>query len=130
MDAATQLSLTATEVVAAIRSGALGAQDHVRTLLAHAHRHADLAALIHIDETDALAAAARIDRSVAAREPLPAHAGLPILVNGCGAPPQALPTRLSRLAMSSACSSSSASTSSSMRRVVGSCSPTKRIISR
>jgi Asp-tRNA(Asn)/Glu-tRNA(Gln) amidotransferase A subunit family amidase len=46
------------------------------------------------------------------------------------APPQVLPTRFSRLAMSSACSSSSARTSSSMRRVVGSCSPTKRIISR
>jgi mandelamide amidase len=80
MDAATQLSLTATEVVAAIRSGALGAQDHVRTLLAHAHRHADLAALIHVDEADALEAAARIDRQVAAGEPLPALAGLPILV--------------------------------------------------
>jgi mandelamide amidase len=80
MDTPRQLELTATETVAAIRSGALTATALVTTLLARARAQSDLDAMILLTEDDALAAAARVDAAVKAGGALPPLAGLPIVV--------------------------------------------------
>ena len=80
MDPSRQLELTATETVAAIRSGALTATALVTTLLARARAQGELNAMILLTEADALAAAARVDAAVKAGGALPPLAGLPIVV--------------------------------------------------
>ncbi|CAB3750338.1 indoleacetamide hydrolase [Paraburkholderia solisilvae] len=75
-----QLALTASEAVAAIRTGKLRATDYVATLLARAAALASLNALTVLNMEGALAAAQRIDAlspDEKARLPL---AGLPIVV--------------------------------------------------
>lgn len=76
---AEQLALTATEAVAAIRSGRLSAELYVTTVLARADALRDLNALIAIDRDGALAAARAVDAQRAAGANLPPLAGLPIV---------------------------------------------------
>jgi mandelamide amidase len=75
-----QLDLSATEALAAIRDGSLTALAYMQTLIARARAQADLNALIFVDEAGALAAAARVDAARSSGAPLPALAGLPIVV--------------------------------------------------
>ncbi|MFM0339492.1 indoleacetamide hydrolase [Paraburkholderia fungorum] len=75
-----QLSLTATQAVAAIQSGRLKAADYIATLLARAAALSSLNALTTLDLDGALAAGQRIDAlTPEARAQLPL-AGLPIVV--------------------------------------------------
>ncbi len=75
-----QLALTATEAVAAIRSGRLSAETYVSTLLARAKQMTGLNAIITLNEAGALAAARAVDQRRQNGQALPALAGLPILV--------------------------------------------------
>jgi Asp-tRNA(Asn)/Glu-tRNA(Gln) amidotransferase A subunit family amidase len=75
-----QLELTATQVLAAYKTGSLTATDYVSTLIARAKALSELNAMIHIDETGALAAARQVDADRAAGKPLGALAGLPMVV--------------------------------------------------
>ena len=75
-----QLDLTATQAVAAIRSGELTAETYVRTLLARAEAQRDLNAMIAVDADGAIAAARRVDAARDAGRTLPRLAGLPIVV--------------------------------------------------
>eukprot|EP01133_Synstelium_polycarpum_P008084 gene8084-9495_t len=75
-----QLALSASDAVAAIANGNLGAVDYMHTLLAQARAQAGLNSLITLNADAALAAAARVDAARAAGQPLPPLAGLPIVV--------------------------------------------------
>jgi len=61
-----QLALSASDAVAAIANGSLGAADYMRTLLAQARAQAGLNSLITLNADAALAAAARVDAARAA----------------------------------------------------------------
>ena len=76
-----QLSLTATQAVAALKSGRLSATTYVTTLIARAKAVSDLNAMIVLDEAGALASAKQFDADRAAGKALGALAGLPIVVN-------------------------------------------------
>ena len=80
MSTSVQLALTASEAVAAIRSGQLSAEVYVTTLLARAQQLADLNSLISLDSAGALAAARRVDALRAGGATLAPLAGLPIVV--------------------------------------------------
>ncbi|WP_307718068.1 indoleacetamide hydrolase [Streptomyces sp. V4I23] len=80
MDCEEQLALTATEAVAAIRTGRLSAVAYVRTLLARAEALADLHLVITLNREGALAAAVEIDAARGAGRQLGPLAGLPLLV--------------------------------------------------
>lgn len=75
-----QLALTATQAVAAIRAGSMTAVAYTTTLLARAKALSDLNGMIALNESGALAAAAKVDADRAAGKTLPALAGLPIVV--------------------------------------------------
>ncbi len=75
-----QLALTATQAVAALKSGNLSATTYVTTLIARAKAVSDLNAMITLDEVGALAAAKQFDADRAAGKALGALAGLPIVV--------------------------------------------------
>lgn len=75
-----QLALTATQAVAALKSGSLSATTYVTTLIARAKAVSDLNAMITLDEVGALAAAKQFDADRAAGKALGALAGLPIVV--------------------------------------------------
>jgi len=75
-----QLALTATQAVAALKSGSLSATTYVTTLIARAKAVSDLNAMITLDEIGALAAAKQFDTDRAAGKTLGALAGLPIVV--------------------------------------------------
>jgi mandelamide amidase len=75
-----QLALTATQAVAALKSGSLSATTYVSTLIARAKAVSDLNAMITIDEIGAMAAAKQFDADRAAGRALGALAGLPIVV--------------------------------------------------
>lgn len=72
--------LSARRALDLIRAGELPAETYVRALLERARALADLNAFIHLDEAGALACARRVDADRAAGRPLPALAGLPIVV--------------------------------------------------
>lgn len=74
------VDLTATEVVAAIRSRRLGAEACVSALLARARALKDLNTWITLNEAGALAAARAIDAKVVAGQALPPLAGLPVII--------------------------------------------------
>lgn len=73
-------ALSARRALDLIRAGELSAEAYVRVLLDRAHARADLNAFIHLEEAGALQAARRVDADRAAGRPLPALAGLPIVV--------------------------------------------------
>jgi len=75
-----QLALTATQAVAALKSGRLSATSYVTTLIARAKSLSHLNAMIFIDEVGALAAAQKVDADRAAGKTLGALAGLPFVV--------------------------------------------------
>ncbi len=75
-----QLALTASQAIAAMQSGRLTSEAYVTTLIARADALADLHALIAINRTGALAAARAVDAMRKAGTPVPALAGLPIVV--------------------------------------------------
>ena len=75
-----QLTLTAVEAVAAIRSGQLLATDYVATLLARAAALETLNALTALNMEDALAEARRIDALPAADKARLPLCGLPVVV--------------------------------------------------
>jgi mandelamide amidase len=75
-----QLALTATQAVAALKSGRLSATAYVTTLIARAKSLSDLNAMIFIDEAGALAAAKQVDADRAAGKTMGALAGLPFVV--------------------------------------------------
>lgn len=75
-----QLGLTASQAVAALKSGLLSATTYVTTLIARAKSLSDLNAMITLDEVGALAAAKKFDADRAAGKALGALAGLPIVV--------------------------------------------------
>lgn len=75
-----QLALSASDAVAAIANGRLGAADYMHTLLAQARAQAGLNSLITLNAEAALDAAARVDAARAAGYALPPLAGLPIVV--------------------------------------------------
>ena len=68
------------QAVDAIRSGRIPAQTYMRTLIARAEQMKHLNAFITLNADGALAAAQKIDAMVAAGQPLPPLAGLPIVV--------------------------------------------------
>lgn len=78
--AAEQLAMSSSQAVAAIRSGRLSAEAYVSTLLARAEQLKDLNAFIVLDRVGAVAAARKIDALRGSGAPLPALAGLPIVV--------------------------------------------------
>jgi len=82
--------LSARRALDLIRAGELSAEAYVRALLERAHAHSGLNAFIHLDDAGALQAARRVDAERAAGRPLPALAGLPIVVkdniNTCDMP--------------------------------------------
>jgi indoleacetamide hydrolase len=80
MPTKTQLALTATQAVAAIKNGSLSAEAYVTTLLARAKQMQGLNAIITLNETGALNAARAVDAQRRSGGPLGALAGLPILV--------------------------------------------------
>lgn len=75
-----QLALTATQAVAALKSGSLSATTYVTTLIARAKAVSDLNAMIMLDEAGAMAAAKQFDADRAAGKSLGPLAGLPIVV--------------------------------------------------
>ena len=75
-----QLALTATQAVAALKSGSLSATTYVTTLIARAKAVSDLNAMITLDEAGAMAAAKQFDADRAAGKTLGPLAGLPIVV--------------------------------------------------
>ncbi len=75
-----QLALTATQAVAALKSGRLSATAYVTTLIARAKSLSDLNAMIFIDEAGALAAAKQVDADRAAGKTMGALAGLPFVI--------------------------------------------------
>ncbi|SFB00643.1 mandelamide amidase [Collimonas sp. OK607] len=75
-----QLSMTATQVVAAIAAGQLSAETYVRTLLDRADALGSLRAFITLNRVGAIAAARAVDAARAAGKKLPRLAGLPIVV--------------------------------------------------
>ena len=75
-----QLALTATQAVAALKSGRLSATTYVSTLIARAKAVSDLNAMITLDEAGAMATAKQIDADRSAGKTLGALAGLPIVV--------------------------------------------------
>ena len=75
-----QLTLTASEAVAAIARGDLTAVAYTTTLLNRAEQLADLKTIITLNREGALAAAARVDDARRAGTALGPLAGLPILV--------------------------------------------------
>lgn len=75
-----QLSLTATQAVAALKSGRLSATTYVTTLIARAKAVSDLNAMIILDEAGALASAKQFDADREAGKALGALAGLPVVV--------------------------------------------------
>ncbi len=74
------LDLSATDAVAAIRTGRLSAVDYVDAVLARADANKDLNALISVNAEGARNAALAIDARRAQGQPLPPLAGLPIVV--------------------------------------------------
>lgn len=74
------LSASASDVMAAVKSGALSAEACVQALLARCRQHADLNALIFLNDTAALAAARQIDADRVAGRALKPLAGLFIVV--------------------------------------------------
>ncbi|PUE29260.1 amidase [Limnohabitans sp. JirII-29] len=80
LSTAEQIALTATQAVAALKSGRLSATSYVTTLIARAKTVSDLNAMITLDEVGALAAAKQFDVDRAAGKTLGALAGLPIVV--------------------------------------------------
>ncbi len=80
LTAAEQLALSSTQAIAAIKGGTLTAEQYVSTLLARAEALKDLNAFIALNTAGALTAARAIDAMRAAGNPLPALAGLPIVV--------------------------------------------------
>lgn len=77
---AAQLELTASQALAAMRSGQISAQDYMRTLLEQAERVADLRSMISLDKAGAMEAARLVDEKRLRGEQLPLLAGLPIVV--------------------------------------------------
>ena len=75
-----QLALTATQAVAALKSGNLSATTYVTTLIARAKAVSDLNAMITLDEAGAMAAAKQFDADRSAGKTLGPLAGLPIVV--------------------------------------------------
>ncbi len=75
-----QLALSASDAVAAIANGSLGAVDYMSTLLEQARAQAGLNSLTTVNAEAALAAAALVDAARAAGQVLPPLAGLPIVV--------------------------------------------------
>ena len=75
-----QMALTATQAVAALKSGRLSATTYVSTLIARAKAVSDLNAMITLDEAGAMASAKKIDADRSAGKTLGALAGLPIVV--------------------------------------------------
>jgi Asp-tRNA(Asn)/Glu-tRNA(Gln) amidotransferase A subunit family amidase len=75
-----QLALTSIEAIAAISNGSLSAVSYVTTLITCAKENSSLNAMIYLDESGALSAAALLDSKRAAGESLPLLAGLPIVV--------------------------------------------------
>jgi mandelamide amidase len=75
-----QLALTATQAVAALKSGRLSATTYVTTLIARAKSLSDLNAMIFIDEAGSLAAAKQVDADRAAGKTMGALAGLPFVI--------------------------------------------------
>jgi mandelamide amidase len=75
-----QLSLSASDAVAAIANGSLGAVDYMHTLLEQVRAQAGLNSLITVNAAAALDAAAQVDAARAAGHALPPLAGLPIVV--------------------------------------------------
>jgi Asp-tRNA(Asn)/Glu-tRNA(Gln) amidotransferase A subunit family amidase len=71
---------TATAIVAAIREKRMTATDAVKAALARAEQMKHLNAFITLNTEGALASAQKIDAMVAAGQPLPPLAGLPIVV--------------------------------------------------
>lgn len=80
MPADEQLALTAAQAVEAVRTGKITAEAYVGTLLDHAQAQRDLNAMIVLDSAGALAAARAVDAVRRNGQPLPALAGLPIVV--------------------------------------------------
>jgi mandelamide amidase len=95
---AEQLALTASQAVAAIGSGRVTAEAYVTTLLDRAQALSGLNAMIALDREGALAAARAVDAARRGGSPLPALAGLPIVVkdniNSAGLPTTAGTTAL------------------------------------
>lgn len=75
-----QLSLSASEAVAAIASGKVTAEGYVRTLLNRADSLSNLRAIITLNRDGAIADARAIDAARSAGKQLPPLAGLPIVV--------------------------------------------------
>ena len=75
-----QLTLTATQALAAYKAGSLTATTYITNLINRAKSLSDLNAMISIDEAGALAAAKQVDADRAAGKTLGALAGLPIVV--------------------------------------------------
>jgi len=75
-----QLALTATQALAAYKTGSLTATTYVTTLIQRAKALSDLNAMITLDEAGALAAAKQVDADRAAGKTMGALAGLPIVV--------------------------------------------------
>ena len=72
--------MTATQAVAALKSGSLSATTYVTTLITRAKAVSDLNAMIMLDEAGAMAAAKQFDADRAAGKSLGPLAGLPIVV--------------------------------------------------
>ncbi|MDP3821443.1 MAG: indoleacetamide hydrolase [Burkholderiales bacterium] len=80
MTTAEQLALTSSQAIAAMRAGSLSAETYVTTLLARAEALNELNAFITLNKAGALTAARAIDAMRTSGTPLPALAGLPIVV--------------------------------------------------
>ena len=78
LTSAEQLALTATQALAALKSGRLSATTYVSTLIARAKAVSDLNAMITLDEVGAMATAKQIDADRSAGKTLGALAGLPL----------------------------------------------------
>ena len=74
------LSLSAPQAVAAIQSGKVSATAYLQALLGQAQKHAGLNALIYLNESQAMKAAAKIDADQKAGKALKPLAGLFIVV--------------------------------------------------
>ncbi len=77
---AEQLAMTSTQALAAMRSGSLSAEAYATTLIARAEALKGLNTLIVLDKAGALAAARKVDAMRRSGAPLPALAGLVIVV--------------------------------------------------